>query len=87
MSKIKLSVIIALNMNETLIRQELDIRLVEVLSLFQGNSSYVCPPPLEEGSWDLYDSCVNNVNNPAMYIIFEFDQCYPRYLIKYNLQN
>lgn len=74
-------------MNETLIRQELDIRLVEVLSLFQGNSSYVRPPPLEEGSLDLYDSCVNNVNNPAMYIIFEFDQCYPRYLIKYNLQN
>ena len=31
----------------------------------------------------LYDSCVNNITSPSMYIVFERDQCYPQYLITF----
>ena len=53
--------------------------------IFQGNSSYTRPPPLTSGGYELYDSCVDNLSNPSMYIVFERDQCYPKYLIKYKL--
>ena len=54
--------------------------------LFQGNSSYTRPPPLTSSGYELYDSCVNDESNPSIYIVFERDQCYPKYLIKYRLR-
>ena len=43
------------------------------------------PPPLpgRGSSQGLYDSCVNDVIDPSIYVIFERDQCYPKYLIEY----
>ena len=41
------------------------------------NTDYVDPES------DLYDSCVNNVKNPTVFVIFDNDQCYPEYIIKY----
>ncbi|XP_046843181.1 protein mono-ADP-ribosyltransferase PARP15-like [Xenia sp. Carnegie-2017] len=32
----------------------------------------------------LYDSVVNNVNNPKFFVIFQDNQCYPEYLITLN---
>ncbi len=32
---------------------------------------------------DLYDSVVDNPSNPAIFVVFEFDQCYPEFLISY----
>ena len=53
--------------------------------IFQGKSSYTRPPLLPTGTYELYDSCVDNLSDPKMYIVFEIDQCYPKYLIKYEL--
>ena len=72
---------------DKLIVQKVNIKIVFFKFPFQGKAGFVRPPPLSQGSLHLFDSCVDNVNNPKMYIVFEFDQSYPRYLIKYNFPN
>ena len=45
-------------------------------------------PPLKDPSnqaSDLYDSCVDNESQPKIFVIFNDEQCYPTYLIKYRL--
>lgn len=50
-----------------------------------GDRRYFRPPPKHyvDPESDLYDSCVNNVKNPTVFVIFDNDQCYPEYIIKY----
>ncbi|KAM5172249.1 protein mono-ADP-ribosyltransferase TIPARP-like [Mantella aurantiaca] len=48
-----------------------------------GCYSYTRPPPLKASSL-LYDSCVNTSNNPAIFVIFDSDQFYPYFIIKYQ---
>lgn len=46
-------------------------------------------PPLKDPNnpaSDLYDSCVDNEEEPNIFVIFNDEQCYPSYLIKYCLQ-
>ena len=46
-------------------------------------------PPLKDPSnlaGDLYDSCVDDENLPKIFVIFDNEQCYPSYLIKYYLK-
>ena len=46
-------------------------------------------PPLKDPNnpaSDLYDSCVDNEEEPEIFVIFNDEQCYPSYLIKYRLQ-
>eukprot|EP00063_Salmo_salar_P034036 XP_014008871.1 PREDICTED: poly [ADP-ribose] polymerase 12-like [Salmo salar] len=49
-----------------------------------GNSDLRRPPPKGEGSPTLYDSCVDNVLKPSIYVVFEKHQVYPEFLIKYD---
>uniref|UniRef100_A0AAV2L5S6 Uncharacterized protein n=1 Tax=Knipowitschia caucasica TaxID=637954 RepID=A0AAV2L5S6_KNICA len=58
------------------------VALVLVGDYTQGHSQYVRPPP-KENSTTLYDSCVNSVTNPSIFVIFEKQQIYPEYLIEY----
>ena len=51
-----------------------------------GKESYVRPPKLDSkvhGS-DLYDSCVDRMVNPSMFVVFDLNQCYPQYIIVYQ---
>lgn len=49
-----------------------------------GNGSYVRPPPIDpQFPYDLYDTCVNNVGTPSIFVVFENSQCYPGFLIEY----
>ena len=50
-----------------------------------GKPTYLRPPPLNEKDkfGEVYDSCVDNVNTPSMYVTFEFGQSYPAYLIHF----
>lgn len=43
------------------------------------------PPPLNPSDMygKSYDSCVNDVNDPRIYVIFDNAQCYPEYIIEY----
>lgn len=46
-------------------------------------------PPLKDPNnpaSDLYDSCVDNEEEPKIFVIFNDEQCYPSYLIKYRLR-
>ena len=51
-----------------------------------GKPDFVRPPPKNPAKphGELYDSCVNKMQNPAIYVIFDNDQCYPEYAICYR---
>ena len=50
-----------------------------------GNATMVRPPPKDPAKpfQDLYDSVVNNVDAPSIFVTFERHQSYPEYLIEY----
>lgn len=50
----------------------------------RGDKSYRRPPFKPGNDHELYDSCVNNVDDPTIYIVFEKSQCYPEFLIQYT---
>ena len=49
-----------------------------------GNSSMLVPPAKGGNSNDSYDSVVNNVTNPTIFVLFYDNQYYPEYLITFN---
>ena len=55
-------------------------------SFIKGEPKYRRPPSKDPSnpSSDLYDSCVDNERNPAIFVIFNSDQFYPEYVIKYS---
>jgi hypothetical protein len=49
-----------------------------------GNKDLVEPPPKGGSGSDSYDSTVNNVANPTIFVLFYDNQYYPEYLITFN---
>jgi len=51
-----------------------------------GKRDFVRPPPVNpaEPHGDLYDSCVNSLDRPTIFVVFDMDQCYPEYVIAYK---
>ncbi|XP_035257392.1 protein mono-ADP-ribosyltransferase PARP12 isoform X1 [Anguilla anguilla] len=49
----------------------------------RGNSSYLRPPSKDGGDSVFYDSCVDDIHNPSIFVVFEKHQVYPEYLIQY----
>lgn len=51
-----------------------------------GICTFRRPPALvpEDPASDLYDSCVDSLRDPQIYVIFDNDQCYPYFIIKYE---
>ncbi|XP_063786207.1 protein mono-ADP-ribosyltransferase TIPARP-like [Pseudophryne corroboree] len=51
-----------------------------------GQPSYVRPPPIsaKDPASLLYDSCVNQFQNPDVFVVFDNDQFYPYFLIQYQ---
>uniref|UniRef100_A0A2K6F6V0 Poly(ADP-ribose) polymerase family member 12 n=1 Tax=Propithecus coquereli TaxID=379532 RepID=A0A2K6F6V0_PROCO len=50
----------------------------------RGNGTFVRPPAKEGQSNVFYDSCVNSVSDPSIFVVFEKHQVYPEYLIQYT---
>ncbi|XP_061085449.1 protein mono-ADP-ribosyltransferase PARP12-like isoform X2 [Conger conger] len=50
----------------------------------RGDSSYLRPPSKDGGNSMFYDSCVDNIHNPSIFIVFEKHQIYPEYILKYD---
>lgn len=65
--------------------------LAEVLvgSFVRGESSMKRPPVKDESApkKELYDSCVDNVEKPTIFVLFDADQYYPTFLIKYKTKS
>ena len=55
-------------------------------SYTEGKSSYQRPPSKNPGNpaSDLYDSCVDKMSDPSIFVIFQNDQLYPEYIIEYS---
>ncbi|CAC5401250.1 PARP7S [Mytilus coruscus] len=49
-----------------------------------GNPSLRRPPEIPGQVHKLYDSCVDDVQNPKIFVVFDRNQCYPDYLIMYT---
>ena len=62
---------------------------VLVGSYTNGHSSYRRPPPKDSSNpaSDLYDSCVDDRYHPTIFVVFDTDQFYPEYIIKYSQQS
>lgn len=58
------------------------VALVLVGEYTKGSSAYVRPPHKSDGK-TLYDSCVNQMSDPSIFVIFEKQQIYPEYVIEY----
>ncbi|XP_043944102.1 protein mono-ADP-ribosyltransferase PARP12-like isoform X3 [Protopterus annectens] len=69
--------------NSTSDSKNMFVARVLVGQCVEGISSYLRPPSKNGKANDFYDSCVNNVSNPSIFVIFEKHQIYPQYLIKY----
>lgn len=55
-------------------------------SYTEGKPCYQRPP--SKNPWDpesdLYDSCVDKMSSPSIFVIFQNDQLYPEYIIEYS---
>nr|XP_056718670.1 zinc finger CCCH-type antiviral protein 1-like [Euleptes europaea] len=49
-----------------------------------GHSTYNRPPPKSSDVTNCYDSCVDRMMDPSIFIIFEKHQIYPAYVISYT---
>lgn len=49
-----------------------------------GQKDIVAPPTKGSNSVDLFDSVVDNMNSPNMFIVFHDDYAYPEYLITFK---
>lgn len=50
----------------------------------KGSSDYRRPPSKDGGDINFYDSCVDDVHNPSIYVVFDKHQIYPEYLLQYK---
>lgn len=50
----------------------------------EGNKTYRRPPEIPGSQYELYDSCVNDVVDPKIFVVFDKNQFYPDYLIHYQ---
>ncbi|KAK3583836.1 hypothetical protein CHS0354_022881 [Potamilus streckersoni] len=66
------------------------VRYMFLAKVLVGEYTTGCPnytrPPEKPGATahQLFDSCVNNVDNPSIFVVFDLNQCYPEYLICYK---
>lgn len=49
-----------------------------------GDPKYRRPPEIAGSRRDLYDCCVDNVDKPKIFCLFDINQYYPEYVIEYK---
>ncbi|KAJ3612626.1 hypothetical protein NHX12_020893 [Muraenolepis orangiensis] len=52
----------------------------------KGSPCYVRPPSKDGGDAVFYDSCVDDVHSPSIFVVFERAHIYPEYLLTYRDQ-
>lgn len=66
-----------------------DVRSMFVVRLLvgkytKGSPEYRRPPSKDGGDINFYDSCVDDVHRPSIYVVFDKPQIYPEYLLQYR---
>ena len=64
--------------------QHMFLAKVLVGKMVVGKAKGRRPPPVSKNNCNLYDSCVDSLSNPSIFVVFDRCQCYPYYLIKYR---
>ncbi|NXG27562.1 PAR12 polymerase, partial [Dromaius novaehollandiae] len=64
--------------------QRMFVAHVLVGDFVQGNSEYLRPPPRPGNANRLYDSCVDDPEDPSIFVIFEKHQIYPVCIFEYT---
>lgn len=49
-----------------------------------GQPNFSRPPPISEDGVELFDSCVNSMDRPTIFVLFEKNYFYPEYIIRYQ---
>ncbi|XP_056443600.1 uncharacterized protein LOC130380432 [Gadus chalcogrammus] len=49
-----------------------------------GSAGYVRPPSKDGGDTLFYDSCVNDIHSPSIFVVFDRPQIYPEFLLTYK---
>ena len=51
-----------------------------------GKPEYRLPPPKDAKNpqGKQFDSCVNSIQNPEVFVVFHWDQCYPKYVVEFT---
>ncbi|KAK3105981.1 hypothetical protein FSP39_010098 [Pinctada imbricata] len=52
----------------------------------KGKRSFECPPFIPGEGYSLFDSCVDDVTSPQIFVTFDTNQSYPEYLIQYTVK-
>ncbi|XP_036256427.1 zinc finger CCCH-type antiviral protein 1-like [Molothrus ater] len=68
----------------TLQEHSMFVARVLVGDYVKGNAAFVRPPMKCAAKLWLYDSCVDDEFNPAVFVVFEKHQIYPEYIIEYR---
>lgn len=55
-----------------------------LIGQYTKGESHYHQPPAKDAAGNLYDSCVNDVRNPSVYVVFNRSQVYPEFLITYQ---
>ncbi|TNM91419.1 hypothetical protein fugu_019799 [Takifugu bimaculatus] len=71
---------------DTICHSNLDWRLCGSHGTAYGKE-YRRPPSKDGGDINFYDSCVDNVHQPSIYVVFDKPQIYPEYLLQYRDNN
>ena len=50
----------------------------------QGNDKMLTTPPKNPSKPQLYDSTVNNVKNPTVFVTYHDGQAYPEYIVTFG---
>ncbi|XP_023666692.1 protein mono-ADP-ribosyltransferase TIPARP-like [Paramormyrops kingsleyae] len=66
--------------------QHMFLAKVLVGNMSLGKRKYYRPPQLKTSmsKYESYNTCVNHLDNPSIFVVFDSGQCYPYYLIKYR---
>eukprot|EP00075_Anas_platyrhynchos_P015167 XP_027304420.1 poly [ADP-ribose] polymerase 12 isoform X3 [Anas platyrhynchos] len=68
-------------------RYSMFVAQVLVGEFVQGQSEYLRPPPRPSSPNRLYDSCVDDPEDPSIFVIFEKYQIYPAYILEYRIES
>lgn len=69
--------------SDSKVRSMFAVRLL-VGEYTKGSPEYRRPPSKDGGDINFYDSCVDDVDAPSIYVVFDKHQIYPEYLLQYQ---